>query len=284
MTPYETIRVAGGVLSPGESVRGLCPFCHGGRTKEESFLITRRGGDLIYTCFRATCTGRSNGVLSISGNPSAIHPVKKKEREHVLRCDTFPLSQETAATLRDRFQFTAPMLEYYGLTQTKEGDIIIPIHNSRGMVQGHERKVKDPSIAKVIRYNGTDADGMGWYNVQPPYTVPPEYIPIPYRGRAYESRCLFVVEDMYSAMKANAFMHSAALLGTNMSPEKAAAIAVMGYKHVFLALDADATHKAAALARRYRGILPELHVIVLPQDIKDTPYTQVAEILDLTGE
>lgn len=279
MTPYEIIRLAGGSLRGGESVRGVCPFCHGGRTKEESFLITRKGGDLAYTCFRATCTGRSSGVLSISGNPTVIGPVRKKDPQHVLRCETFPLSQETAGMLRDKFQFTVPMLEYYGLSQTRDGDIIIPIYNSRGLIQGHERKMKDRTRGKAIRYNGSGADGMGWYNLQPKYKVPDEYLPPKLRDRPYVHDCLFLVEDLYSAMKVNAFVHSAALLGTTMSPERAGALAIMKYRHIYLALDADATHRAAGLSRRYRSLLPELRVITLHKDIKDMPYYQVAGLL-----
>jgi hypothetical protein len=208
-----------------------------------------------------------------------MRPVKEKEREHVLRQETYPLSQETLGTLRDKFQFTGPILDYYGLTQTKEGDIVIPIHNSRGLVQGHEMRVRDVTKAKAIRYNGIGADGMGWYNATPQYVVPAEYIPNQYRNQKYVSDCLFIVEDLYSAMKINAFVHSAALMGTHMSPERAAALAVMKYKRVFLALDADATQQAAAISRRYRGLLPELRVVTLLSDIKDMPYSQVAELV-----
>lgn len=279
MTPYEEIRLAGATLSSGESMRGICPWCHGGRSKEESFVVTRKGGDLMYVCHRASCTGRSNGVLSISGNPTKLRPVKEKEREHALTCATYPISQEVAAELRDRFQFIRPVIEYYGLVQSKEGDVIIPIYNSRGLVQGHERRVREPGKAKAIRYNGIGADGMGWYSAMPTYGVPNEYLVQEYRGRRYTDECLFVVEDLYSAMKVNAFSHSLALLGTAMSPEKAAAIATMQYERVFLALDKDATAKAAALVRRYRGILPELQVVPLERDIKDMSYNLIAKML-----
>lgn len=277
MTQYETIRLIASELMEGDTSRGTCPFCHGGRHKEESFAVTRRGGDALYVCHRASCGYK--GVLSISGNPTRLTPRKKPEKDHVLRCNTFPLTQQTRAALRDRFEFTDPMIDYYQLSETWEGDIIIPVYNSRGLIQGHERRVKDPKKAKAIRYNGLDADGMAWYNAMPSYGLPAELIPKAYRERRFIDHSVVLVEDVYSAMKANAFINTVALLGTSMSPEKAAAIATMGYERVILALDQDATTKAAALVRRYRGLLPNMQVLPLRADIKDTPYAQVAQLI-----
>lgn len=279
MTPWESIRLAGAAMSPGACVRGVCPFCHGGRNKEESFVLERRGNDLRYHCYRASCDGRSKGVLSISGDPTRIAPVKEKEKEHVLRAPTYNLSQTLRYELRDKYQLTGPVIDYYGLSQSKEGDIIIPIYNSRGIVQGHERKVREPGKAKAIRYNGLDADGMGWYNTKPTYHLPDEYVSATHRRRAYIDRCVFVVEDLYSAIKANAFIHSLALLGTGLSPEKAAALAQARYENVFLALDKDATAKAAAMCRRYRAVLPNMTLVSLEKDIKNTRYADIARII-----
>lgn len=277
MTQYETIRVVASNLANEDSERMVCPWCHGGRHKEESFIITRRGGDGLFVCHRASCGLK--GIVSLSGSPTKREERKPPQREHKLLCDTFALSQQTLAALRDRFQFTAPMMEHYGLSETKEGDIIIPIYNSRGLIQGHERRVKEPGKAKAIRYNGLDADGMGWYNAVPAYGLPEEYVPKTYRDRRFIDHSIILVEDLFSAMKANAYMHSAALLGTHLSPEKAGELATMAYEHVFLALDQDATAKAAAIARRWRGILPNLRVVPLRADLKDTSYADVGTII-----
>lgn len=277
MTQYESIRLIARGLANGESARGVCPFCHGGRHKEESFIVTRQGTDALYVCHRASCGLK--GRLAVSGDPVKLRPAKEKPKEHQLRCNTYPLTQQTREALRARFEFTGPVVDYYGMVETWEGDIIIPIYNSRGLVQGHERKVKDPGKAKAIRYNGLDADGLGWYNSMPSYALPAEFVPKAYRERRFVDHSLIIVEDLYSAMKANAFIHSVALLSSHLSPEQAALIASMDYERVLLALDQDATAKAAALARRYRGVLPNLQVLPLRADIKDTSYGQVGTLI-----
>lgn len=271
MTPYESVRLAGAHLTTGESVRGVCPWCHGGRTREESFLITRSGSDLKYVCFRATCTGRSSGVLSQGGNPSQQAPVKPKERENVLRKDTYSMSPDNADYLRKRFQFSEGVIEHYRLTQTEAGDIVVPLYNHRGLVQGHERKIIGGTGAKSIRHNGVGADGMAWYNSTPPS-------PLAYKE--YRSDLLLLVEDVFSAIKGNAFMHSAALLGTYLSPANVATIASLDYLRVILALDADATAAAARQVKRYRTLLPQMTMLVLDRDIKDTKYSALAHVFN----
>lgn len=279
MSPYELIRLIGASMQDGTSERSTCPWCHGGRTREESFIVTRAQGSLKYTCFRASCMGRSSGVLSISGAPEFMYPVKKKERVHELTAETQRVSEESLGILSRRFQFTRELVDYYRFSETNEGDIVIPIYNSRGIVQGHERKIKVPFRTKTVRYNGTNSDGMGWYNLTPKYTLPATFVSCDDVDQSFISDAIVLVEDLYSAVKANYFIHSLSLMGTNLSPEQAGILAAQKYRAIFLALDADASAKAVHLANRHRATLPNLRVVLLKKDIKDSTYNEVCTLI-----
>jgi len=269
MSPFEYIKITGTPLNHGESERGVCPFCHGGRTGEQSFLVSRRGADITYTCFRASC-GKW-GVISATGAPERRDPFPER-RGKVLRAPTFPLSDETAERLLRKFELTRQMLDYYRVTETAEGDVIIPVYSSTGAIQGHERKVRKPVRAKSVFYPTADTDGMGWYNTMPSYLKD-------CHAREFHADRLIIVEDAYSAMKCNVFMHSMALLGSWLPLTVAARLASMQYTQITLALDADATATAAKIRKRYRGVLPHLRVVQLIRDLKDTPFRLIRQMI-----
>lgn len=272
MTPYEVIRLAAKSMDVNESSRGVCLWCHGGNTREKSFVITNLGRTASYSCYRASCNGPSSGVLVVDGSATPIQQARKPPTERKLTDRTYPLSEESMDILHTKFEFTPEICEEYQLTQTEDGDIIIPILNWRGLQQGIERKVKTITVAKALRYNGAESDGMGWFNYPPSYTV--EGVDSNFR-----SEYVILVEDMYSAMKAHYFMNSISLLGVSLSVEQAVEIARHKFEKVIIALDADASATAVKLARRYMAIIPNLRVLRLSKDIKDMSYKEVEALL-----
>ncbi len=57
-------------IKDGQTVRGNCPFCNGRNT----FTLTKKNGDLIWNCYRASCmtSGSKNGTPSLESIRKAV--------------------------------------------------------------------------------------------------------------------------------------------------------------------------------------------------------------------
>lgn len=82
-----------------------------------------------------------------------------------------------------------------------------------------------------------------------------------------------------SAIKCAPYVDAAALLGTNLSEAKVDEIQMLGYDHVVLALDNDATDQAVKMQIRWRNQLP-MCVFGLGQDIKDMNDEDFKKFID----
>jgi hypothetical protein len=71
------IRLAGADLAPGATARTRCPFCDGGRNRDEAFYVTRSddASYVLYVCHRASCGKR--GRLSLSGYTPQVRDIRK---------------------------------------------------------------------------------------------------------------------------------------------------------------------------------------------------------------
>jgi DNA primase len=94
-----------------------------------------------------------------------------------------------------------------------------------------------------------------------------------------DSDTVLLVEDMPSAVRAAPYINSIALLGTTLSDDAAFEIA-QTFRHVIVALDADAAAQGIALQRRLRLLFSQTDVLLLPCDLKDM---QEEELLHLLG-
>lgn len=282
MTPYEIIRIIGGGLADGDSERTECPWCRGGMTREQSFIVSREGNTLKYTCFRATCDNPSSGALSLSGAPTKLAPVKQKPAARDYFQATYLMEPETRDWLYDKYELSPKQCDEYRLKQDEEGKLVIPIYNADGVQQGHvvKRGKHHTSGPKALTYHGRSSDGLAWYLGQPS-TPPPELPQGTIQIKKFYDTSLVMVEDALSAMKANTYVNSLALLGTWLNPEQALLVAQRGFERVFLALDADATGKAFKLAQRLRGVLPNIRVMILEKDMKDMDYASIAHLLSI---
>jgi DNA primase len=104
-------------------------------------------------------------------------------------------------------------------------------------------------------HNDLDEPMISWY----PFPADPDSVTL--------------VEDQISAMKYRAATGNitVALLGTHLTV--AAAGEIQRYaKRVTIALDADATAKAFAMARRWGAAFETCKVKILTKDIKDDPH------------
>lgn len=80
-----------------------------------------------------------------------------------------------------------------------------------------------------------------------------------------------LVEDQVSAIKLAPYVHSLALLGTNLSDAKVEEINSITpqYEQVYISLDNDATYEAIKMQLANRSKIKGLLVAALGQDIKD---------------
>jgi DNA primase len=88
-----------------------------------------------------------------------------------------------------------------------------------------------------------------------------------------------LVEDQISAIRVNQDTgHTAcALLGTGLNEEKVAEIQRY-FRHVLLALDADATGQAFSMARKWGQAFESFRVVILDRDIKDSDVQTVQNL------
>lgn len=93
------------------------------------------------------------------------------------------------------------------------------------------------------------------------------------------SKVLVLVEDQVSAIKLAPYVHSAALLGTDITQAMVEEINSMKYERVYLTLDRDATMTALKSQLRLRNDLPNLLVVPLNKDVKDMSDEEIANLL-----
>lgn len=84
-----------------------------------------------------------------------------------------------------------------------------------------------------------------------------------------------------SAIKAAPYIHSVALLGTNLSETKLDEILEQEpkYNRIFLALDNDAVSEAIRTQLRWRNKVPKLYVLALQKDVKNMDEYEFQEFL-----
>jgi hypothetical protein len=204
--------------------------------------------------------------------------VKPKPVEFTDR--TYKPSTYILQVLESKYEITPEAVKFYGIKQTSLNDIVLPVYSDRGVQQGNlVRLDKIVKGCKAKTYHAESSDGMAWFTGKPEYKLPKVLMEGAHLCRDYLSDCLILVEDMYSAIKANYFMDSIALLGVGFNSEQAAKVANMKYRRVLLALDADASARAVSIAIRVRVILPNLRVVILKRDLKDMPYNTLGTFL-----
>lgn len=229
----------------------VCPVCRGGRSGEASLRIAREGEGAHLKCYRAGCGWYAFVLLDGRNAPAVTGPAKYEPKvyEGELQAPSKPMRRFFAdrfgidyTTLRTWARETMPQRNAYFFCRDWYGD-------ERG---GQLRKYGTFTGPKAVTYKHTDEPFIGWYvNAAPDSIV--------------------VVEDAVSAMKLWQMGYTAVcLFGTNFSEEKCREVAYYrtADRPVRLALDPDAYDKAIKYAKRRRGIL-RLVPVLLPADPKD---------------
>lgn len=187
------------------------------------------------------------------------------------------LEQSDLAYFRQRFGLkNSVAYEFIGTNNFAQ--YVLPIYTPSGLIRGYnvrrggwrgsgfpmDRAVaSDPPKSRTYKNRAEDL-------LQSVYTFE-EYSPT-----------VIVVEDQISALKVlQSGLTSVALMGNTLNAAKVREIAGLRPDEVVIALDADATSEAVALARTWGLAFPKTRVAILEKDLKDTDNEDIAYVLRL---
>lgn len=253
-------------LRDGESSSGqICPSCEGGSSKEASLSVSRRGGALLFTCHRASCSFGGK-ISDPNGGGEEDEPTVKRAPRSMLR--TIPMVKADIKLLASKYGVSVEDFELAGIGWTGEGDgtygrrVSYPIFGPNSGKRGESyRSYEGKQPKSLIRLASPDSIAQAWYKWK------------------RSSDAVIIVEDQVSAIKLAPYYHSVALLGTNLSSEKVREIKEGNYKAVYLVLDGDAIVQAIDLQQAYREVLPNLRVLHISKDIKNMNEKELREFL-----
>lgn len=262
-------------LPVGQTGAFLCPSCRGGQSRERSMTVHKDVlGGIKWYCFRASC-GEKGQAYTRAGKQICEDLISAPEIRPYIG-PTFELSILSREFFLDRYDLINPdIMESGQMVDRGSERYILPIRKPDGTIRGNiSRKPWDGSPLednsdrpKSLTYWNEPGPLLAWYK---PQNQSNEIYELVHEGYT------LVVEDPLSAMRAAEHLKitTCAILGTNLSQEKVAELQ-KHTRHLYIALDADATGKAFQLARRWAAAFDSCKVIVLEQDIKDMPLDKL---------
>jgi hypothetical protein len=252
----------------------LCPQCEGGSKHERSMsLLVEAGGQIKYHCHRASC-GLSGTVYSRPDKIPLVGEVTgTKSGPRPLMADLHMLSDREVAWFKERFRLSDAAITSIRRTAHRYA---LPIYAPQGSIRGWltrrpwegspadtEEARRDSSYEyKALTYMENLDPVQSWYGRHNP-------------GPTY------IVEDPISAMRLAEFNDQprpvVSILGTGVNASKIAELQRNNFG-IVIALDADATGQAFAMARKWGQAFDSVRVVVLTKDIKDCTDEEIAEL------
>ena len=231
----------------GETLRTVCPFCGGGRTKESSFVATNTGAQIKYICHRASC-GKAGTWDSASGMSTIAPGIKvPKPWPYV-----FPAVPSEMASLAAKYNLSVediqrlrPMRCTYSKGEIRWWYPVFGPHGSEHGGIGRSFTHTPKSLTHI-----EEGYKLGsWYHNDGADTV-------------------VLVEDQVSAARMAKHVTSVALLGCHLNDTLLQFLA-KHTKHLKIALDYDALDKAVKMAAQVSPLFQSVAVWSLPIDIKN---------------
>lgn len=257
-------------LGAGQYAARLCPQCEGGGSRERSLsLDIGSNGVVKFYCHRASCEFK--GSIYAGGpigpvpqrSDGADHAAGKPRGNNPLTAPLYPLTAEDTAWFKRRFYFDPP--DSVKRTETRYA---LPILRPDGSTRGYiTRRPWDgsPLDTEASRHDSQYAMKALTY-----LDAAEEPVQSWYSGKRGSK--LIIVEDQISAMRLAEYGETlavCAILGTGINAQKVHEIQSEFISFVTIALDADATGQAFAMARKWGPAFESCRVCVLPKDIKD---------------
>ena len=260
----------------GQYASQLCPSCFGGSTKERTLsLSVESNGVIKYHCFRASC-GFSGTAYSTAAARIVAPEARAEDRLKPFTGDLHPLSKREVAFFESRYGIDPRYIE--GRIYRTGDRYALPIFNPAGAKRGYITRRpfdnspadtpaarNDPQYAvKALTYLEVDGPVQSWYRVDS------------------DAKGVVLVEDCISAMRLVSYvpeLDAVALLGTGLNAEKVREIQQVAHNvPVCIALDADATGQAFAMARKWGSAFMSCRVVVLDKDIKDMSDDEITAL------
>ena len=293
--PYdrEDLPARGGIITLarklgfGQFSSQLCPKCEGGTSRERTLSIDiAQNGVIKFNCFRASCgfagTAYTNEGLAPRAEALAVSGTRELRP---LTADLHPLSSKELLFFSNKFGLPEAVAKH-GVYRT-ETRYALPIFRPNGTHRGYitrrpwdgspadtaENRLDSQWARKALTYLEADEPVQSWYfNGKPDFVV-----------------SIVLVEDPISAMRLASYweqtegaefpMAAVAILGTGLNASKIHEIQQIARQtEVHIALDADATGQAFAMARKWGPGFRRLGVIVLPKDIKDMTDEEIGSL------
>lgn len=252
MSERAELELEGAELEPGQTIRLVCPFCKGGRSREKSLSLTSApDGALLFNCYRAKCSsaGALGGVTrALRREPQARRSKAKPDitgRLTRLPLDMGPLWE---AVGRDELRLIGR-----AKWDPETNRIALPSYGPSASLRGFVLRAPPGSalVPKVLSWPITDECPLSWNSV--------------YRG---DDRVV-VVEDIPSAIAlATRSVRAVALQGTHLTDEAIDELIEEATDIVF-ALDRDAFQKSVSLAKKLRLHFRTCVPLLLEKDFKD---------------
>lgn len=263
-------------LSVGHSLRGECPVCG-----QQEMSITRTNEGILYNCFRASCP--TSGFIPTGGVylPPERHVTQKTTRPY-----TGPILPPTPEDQTFFFEYyeLPPSTTQKHIHRGAGNRYILPILSPRGLIRGYI--LRAPWKHSPLWTEVGDISPKSLTRMHSQELVQSIYYPT--LGMLRDDKAV-LVEDQLSALKVaeEGFLTIAAMgmpgsdnLSSNAGVDKVREIAgVIGRRELLVALDKDATAFAFRWARKWSLAFPKLRVVMLDQDLKDTPRNDIIGIL-----
>lgn len=266
-------------LQPEERKGSLvCPFCDGGKTRERSFGVgKRKDGTIYYKCFRVHC-GKS-GVAGQSRSNSSFSPSNRRTVERPVLPPLQDVEGPWKTRLTEHGIGTGPTdtSTKLGWQTSDNGTCLwIPLRTCDGVHIGYEaRRISGDPKSRIFRFN-KDSFVRNFCERSPRSSE--DVLREDVLDRNLPT---LVVEDSISALKASQITDTYSLQGTNFTTDHLfELVSYMDERIVLLALDKDATQKAAGLVRRYRFYSQFIRICPLQVDVKHLNLEEIKELVD----
>lgn len=279
-TAFARIREYAADMAVDDQKSGLsCPNCNGGSNAELSLSVKRTANGVQYICHRNKCDWKGHIPMTAATlDPDRLYKEQKiydGAKKYYGKLENLPAN--VSMQLQSKYGLTDEEITKAGWLWSPDmdgGRICMPIKARFGHNVGHSfrtlDKRKKPKNRIII--TSTQEPLLCWYRCADEKS----------RGALTFTMPVVIVEDQISALKASRWCNAVALMGTNMNDQKVLELKKCLAPKFMLALDEDASVRAAELKRRYEDIFQSgLSVKLLKKDLKDSTDEEIKTALGM---
>lgn len=275
MSERTELALEGECLAVGSSVRMVCPFCRGGRSREATLVLTHtEEGALLFVCHRANCG--ASGRLGVAGVGGACAGPAPRQPRTVPPESLSPLSAEICESVFRSWGVSAAGANYRW--HEESGRLAMPVLSPTRRHRGWVLR----ELPGVVRH-GRPKSLTFREDVIEPWVHWAHGPTALYLNEAPTH--LLIVEDIPSADRlAQAGVTACALMGTHIAATVEDEILRVGeaYRVLHVALDRDAVKKSIDYKEKL-ALRRHCQVFVPVPDFKDMSPVEFHRCLESVG-